>query len=70
MKNASKAIDAFLSVRFEIDAMLERLTALSADHFNIAPDEIDWGDVGTLEHYAARLRAICDSAFCEGEYGK
>ena len=66
----SKAIDAFLAAKFEIDAMLERLAALSADHFESCPDEIDWGHVGTLEHYRARLREITDSAFKEGEHAE
>ena len=30
----SKALDAFLAAKVEIDAMLERLTALSAGHFD------------------------------------
>ena len=68
--NTEKALDAFLAAKFEIDAMLERLTALSADHFETHPDEIDWGDVGTLEHYRAKLREVTDSAFGEGEYAK
>ncbi|WP_114965872.1 hypothetical protein [Alkalilacustris brevis] len=66
----SKAIDAFLAAKFEIDAMLERLAALSADHFDTHPDEIDWGDVGTLNHYRAKLREITDSAFGEGEHAR
>lgn len=64
----SNAIDAFLATKFEIDAMLERLAALSADHFETHPDEINWGHVGTLNHYRDRLREITDSAFKEGEY--
>ena len=64
----STALDAFLAAKVEIDAMLERLTALSADHFDTHPDEIDWGDVGTLNHYRAKLREITDSAFGEGEH--
>ena len=64
----STALDAFLAAKFEIDAMLERLAALSADHFDTHPDEIDWGDVGTLNHYRAKLREITDSAFGEGEH--
>jgi hypothetical protein len=32
--------------------MLARLQTLSDDHFNTHPDEINWADVGTLEHYA------------------
>jgi hypothetical protein len=64
----SKAIDAFLAAKAEIDTMLERLAALSADHFETRPDEINWGHVGTLNHYRYRLRDITDSAFKEGEY--
>ncbi|MET4127977.1 hypothetical protein [Roseovarius sp. MBR-6] len=66
----TKALDAFLAAKFEIEAMLERLAALSADHFETHPDEIDWGDVGTLNHYRAKLREITDSAFGEGEHAR
>jgi hypothetical protein len=57
-----------MTTKFEIDAMLERLKALSDDHFDTQPGEINWGDVGTLKHYASLLRQITDSAFKEGEY--
>jgi hypothetical protein len=70
MTNARAAIDAFISAKLEIDNMLERLRALSDDHFNGNPDEINWADVGTLDHYRAKLREICDSAFHEGEYAQ
>ncbi|MDR5654252.1 hypothetical protein [Ruixingdingia sedimenti] len=63
----SKALDAFIAAKAEIDTMLERLAAFSADHFETSPDEIDWGHVGTLKHYASLLRQITDSAFREGE---
>ena len=64
----SKALDAFIAAKTEIDAMLERLATLSADHFATDPDEINWGDVGTLNHYRAKLREITDMAFSEGEH--
>ena len=70
MTNARTAIDAFISAKLEIDDMLTRLQALSDDHFNTDPDQINWGHVGTLDHYRARLREICDSAFHEGEYAE
>ncbi|WP_189426737.1 hypothetical protein [Devosia pacifica] len=66
----SKALDAFLATKFEIDAMLERLAALSADHFETSPDEVNWGHVGTLNHYRAKLREITDMAFREGEHAE
>ena len=49
-KTADTALAAFISAKTEIDAMLERLTALSADHFECCPEDVNWGDVGTLEH--------------------
>lgn len=52
----------------QIDVMLERLKALSDDHFETHPDEINWGHVGTLNHYASLLRQITDAAFKEGEH--
>ena len=64
----TKALDAFIVAKTEIDAMLERLAALSADHFETSPDEINWGHVGTLNHYRAKLREIADMAFSEGEH--
>jgi len=66
----TNALDAFLATKFEIDAMLERLAALSADHFETHPDEINWGHVGTLNHYRAKLREITDSALREGEHAE
>ena len=64
----SKALDAFIAAKVEIDAMLERLRALSDNHFDALPDEINWGHVGTLNNYAGLLRQITDSAFKEGEH--
>lgn len=65
-----KALEAFITAKFQIDAMLERLKTLSDDHFETHPDEINWGDVGTLNHCAGLLRQITDSAFAEGEHAK
>ena len=65
-----KALNAFLAAKREIDGMLARLTALSDDHFDADPDEINWGHVGSLNHYASLLRQITDSAFSEGEHAK
>ena len=66
----TKALDAFIAAKFEIDAMLERLAALSADNFETHPDEIHWGHVGSLNHYRAKLREITDMAFSEGEHAE
>ena len=66
----TKALDAFIAAKTEIDAMLERLAALSADLFETSPDELYWGHVGTLNHDRAKLREITDMAFNEGEHAE
>ena len=48
--------------------MLSRLQALSDEHFGVAPDEVTWGDVGSLGHYAELLKRVTDIAFKEGEH--
>jgi hypothetical protein len=67
-KTNNAALDAFIAAKTEIDAMLARLAAHSVDHFGYSPDELNWGHVGTLEHYRARLREITVKAFGEGEH--
>ena len=69
-RNKEAALNAFIGKKAEIDEMLARLQALSDDHFETNPDEVNWGDVGTLEHYAGLLKRITDSAFGEGEYAE
>ena len=68
--NREQALAAFIVKKTEIDAMLARLTALSADHFETSPDEINWGHVGNLGHYANLLRQITDMAFKECEHAE
>ena len=68
LKSNDQALAAFVAKKAEIDAMLERLQALSDDHFGVAPDEVTWGDVGSLGHHAELLKRITDMAFSEGEH--
>ena len=69
-KDNSEAVDAFLAKKAEIDTMLTRLAALSADHVNATPEEIHWGHVGNLEFYTSLLKRVTDSAFREGEHAQ
>jgi hypothetical protein len=62
------ALDAFIEHKAHIDAMLERLQAASADHFETNPEEIRWGDAGFLADIANDLEHITDRVFKEGEY--
>lgn len=67
-KTNDAALDAFIAAKAEIDAMLVRLAAHSADHFGYSPEEVNRGRVGMLAHYRTRLREITDMAFREGEH--
>ena len=67
-KSKQQALAAFVARKAEIDAMLTRLQSLSDDHFGVAPDEVTWGDVGSLGHHAELLKRITDMAFNEGDH--
>ena len=67
-RNEPTALQAFMIRKAEIDTALARLKNLSDDHFGCVATSIDWGDVGTLAHYAGLLKRITDLAFREGEY--
>jgi hypothetical protein len=67
-RSSEQALAAFVSKKAEIDALLARLQALSDDHFGYSPDEVTWGHVGTLEHYAELLTRITEMAFNEGQH--
>lgn len=69
-QNKTEVLDAFIVHKDEIFSMLVRLCALSDEHFGYAPDEINWGHVGTLTHYAELLKRITDAAFKEGEHAE
>jgi hypothetical protein len=69
-KSREQALAAFVSKKAEIDDALTRLQALSDDHFNYSPDEVDWGHVGALGYYAELLKRVTDSAFKEGEHAE
>ena len=69
-RNKEAALNAFLGKKVKIDEMLARMQALSDEHFNTHPNDVNWGHVGTLEHYAGLLKRITDSAFGEGEHAE
>ena len=69
-RNREAALATFIAEKAETDERLGLLQALSDDRFNAHPDEINWGHVGALEHYASLLKRITDSAFGEGEHAE
>ena len=68
MSTKPTAIGTFIARKAEIDTLLARLQVLSDEHFNVAPEQVTWGHVGDLSHYAELLKQITDAAFREGEY--
>jgi hypothetical protein len=62
------ALAAFVQKKAEIDTMLARLQTLTDEHFSVAPDEVTWSHVGTLEHHVELLQRIADMASSEGEH--
>jgi len=57
-RNQQQALAAFVGRKAEIDALLARLAAASADHFGCDPDEVTWADEGSLSHVEQQLREI------------
>ena len=51
----TKAIDAFIARKAQIDQLVERIAAASEDHFAVGPDEINWGHVASLARIAEIL---------------
>lgn len=51
-----RAVSAFISRKAAFDALLERLAALSTDHFGVSPDDVHWGHVGTVADAVQLLR--------------
>ena len=60
IRSKETAIDAFIRHKAEIDSALERLATLSAEHFNVSPEDVNWGHAGTLADYAEGLKRITD----------
>ncbi|MCE8535801.1 hypothetical protein KBY24_20665 [Ruegeria pomeroyi] len=67
-RSNDEALSAFIAAKTEIDVMLDRLKALSADHFEFDQEAINWGAVGSLNSVAADLRKITDFLFGEVEH--
>lgn len=67
MKNKT-ALQAFLRHLNSIEDSIKRIDGAAKDHFFTNPDDLNWGDVGSVEHYAHELKLICDQIFNEGEH--
>lgn len=52
------AVSTFIGRKAEFDALLEKLAALSDDHFGVVPDDVHWGHVGTVTDGVMLLRRL------------
>ena len=65
-----KALGNFIGQIGEIQDRLAELQTFANDHMGYSPDEINWGHVGTAEHFLARLTELTDCAYKRGEYAE
>jgi hypothetical protein len=56
--NQQEALGMFIQANGEIIERLEKLLALSKNHWNIDPDEVHYGDVGDLRRVLQILKEI------------
>lgn len=61
----TEAQTAFRNTKDEIDIMLNRIQSLSDNHFDTAPDDVNWADVGSLGYVASQLKEITNFLFGE-----
>jgi len=59
-KTNEAALAAFMRSKAEVDALLDRIAAASADHFGAEPDRVTWGDAGSLGFVTERLKEITE----------
>ena len=59
-KNNEAALTAFMQGKAEIDALLARFQAASADHFGTEPEAVTWGHAGSLGFVTERLKEIAE----------
>lgn len=56
------ALSAFVTHKLRFDELLARLRHLSENHFGFAPEEINWGHVGSVESYVQQLQRVVDTS--------
>jgi hypothetical protein len=54
------ALASFMRGKAEIDDLLARIQAASADHFGTEPEAVTWGHAGSLGFVTERLKEIAE----------
>lgn len=58
MANNNDALDLFIKRKAQIDRYISRLEQASHDHFNVAPDDVNWAHAGDLGRVMEMLREV------------
>jgi len=59
-KTNEKALNAFVGKIGEINESLEALRGYMGNHMECAPEEINWGHVGSASHVLSQLNELID----------
>jgi len=65
-----KALGRFIGIIGEINERLAELQNFADEHMGYAPDNINWGHVGTASHFLKELTELTDIAYKRGEYAE
>jgi len=65
-----KALSEFMAKIAEAQDRLADLTAYLDDLMETTPENITWGDVGSVGYVVERLTELTDWAFKRGEYAE
>lgn len=59
-RSQAQSLDAFLTTKARVDALLARLSAASDNHFGADPEAHLWGAAGSLARVEELLREAAD----------
>ena len=68
MKNTGvneKALDEFIGTVAAIEEKLDALTAHIENHMDVAPEEVNWGHVGSAKHLLQLIKEASEFAEIE-----
>lgn len=60
MKKKESAQDAFIKNYSEIQDLMKKLNEANDEHFYTNPDNINWGDVGSLAEIKSKLKRLLE----------
>ena len=68
MKNAGvneKALDEFIGTMAALEEKLDALKAHVENHMDVAPEEVNWGHVGSAKHLLQLIKEVSEFAGIE-----